>query len=64
MILFTDQKILSQVDNLRKQNISLEYRNNQLQEVIVSIICVPLVLQWILTNPNSCVLKLTNICSD
>jgi len=28
-----DQKILSQVDSLRRQNLSLEYRNSQLQEV-------------------------------
>ena len=34
MILSTDQKILSQVDSLRRQNTSLEYRNNQLQEVL------------------------------
>ena len=30
---YVDQKILSQVDSLRRQNLSLEYRNSQLQEV-------------------------------
>lgn len=33
VVMCVDQKILSQVDSLRRQNLSLEYRNSQLQEV-------------------------------
>lgn len=35
--LYIDQKILSQVDSLRRHNLSLEYHNSQLQQV--SILC-------------------------